>query len=505
MKKRIVIVLSVLFVGMFLGIGIFGWKDYIIESTRKTYATVITKYAYSYPFQNNEVNAVKFTLLREREVQLLCWKQDFIGKTRVFLVDEKNGRAIRDFPVKRGNHAVKIKLESGNYVVKVKNCSLMGGVAIGLDKGEQDRLADSDQDGLPDQDELRYGTDPKRPDTDGDGLSDYAEAVKYHTIPIKYDSDGDGKSDGDWEERREYADTIQAVVDLRVPHRIADMNDIYQDARILKAIGPYASRVEVILYPETALIINPAKYQPVSNEYTHPTYTKNYSPAMRRKIRRLVASSQTDLQAALKLIGELAKAKHLDIEKDLKMDSDSPLDFSILKTQDGIGLAPERKSSLYSVKEVASKVLFAEGMYQNQTRGDCGSTAILRGGLLRSAGLPERSIFTIPLFYTVHSDRTVIKVKPEYIDPKWLDLKDTDSAWVDHVLNEVKIGNQWVQIDFRIRDHFANVNSSWGGIKTICFDDPAEVDFYHRYSKLDFHRERPYKYISIIGQEKRKE
>jgi hypothetical protein len=226
---------------------------------------------------------------------------------------------------------------------------------------------------------------------------------------LKKDSDGDGINDSIWEERREYTYTIQAIVDLRVPHKIADMNDLYQDARILKTIGPTASRVEVVLYPETALIINPAKYHPVSNEYTKPTYTKNYSRSMQQKIRKMVAQSKTDLQVALRMIGELKKAESVSLEE-LKMDTDSPLDFSLIKSKKGIRIAPERKSSVFSLKEVASKVLFANEMYQNQTRAACGSTAILRGGLFRSAGLPERSVFTIPLFYSLKDDMQLLSL-----------------------------------------------------------------------------------------------
>ncbi len=56
---------------------------------------------------------------------------------------------------------------------------------------------DSDGDLLTDGYEKKIGTDPLKPDTDGDGLNDYEEATKYRTDPLKADSDGDGLSDGD--------------------------------------------------------------------------------------------------------------------------------------------------------------------------------------------------------------------------------------------------------------------------------------------------------------------
>ena len=55
---------------------------------------------------------------------------------------------------------------------------------------------DSDNDGLPDSQEIAIGTDPNNPDTDGDGLSD-GDEVALGTDPNNPDTDGDGLSDGE--------------------------------------------------------------------------------------------------------------------------------------------------------------------------------------------------------------------------------------------------------------------------------------------------------------------
>ncbi len=49
---------------------------------------------------------------------------------------------------------------------------------------------DSDKDGLLDMEEKKLGTDPNKPDTDGDGLND-----KVDPYPLKVDGDGDGDPD----------------------------------------------------------------------------------------------------------------------------------------------------------------------------------------------------------------------------------------------------------------------------------------------------------------------
>lgn len=56
---------------------------------------------------------------------------------------------------------------------------------------------DSDGDGLTDEDERQYNTDPLLPDSDRDGLFDREEVITWNTDPLNPDSDGDSYPDGD--------------------------------------------------------------------------------------------------------------------------------------------------------------------------------------------------------------------------------------------------------------------------------------------------------------------
>jgi hypothetical protein len=56
---------------------------------------------------------------------------------------------------------------------------------------------DTDRDGLLDVEEAHAGTDPRNPDSDGDGVDDGREVHTYRTNPLDPDSDRDGLSDGD--------------------------------------------------------------------------------------------------------------------------------------------------------------------------------------------------------------------------------------------------------------------------------------------------------------------
>ncbi|MFC2131728.1 OmpA family protein, partial [Bacteroidota bacterium] len=55
---------------------------------------------------------------------------------------------------------------------------------------------DSDGDGLSDEEEAFFGTNPNNPDTDSDGLLDGEEVKEYNTDPKNKDSDGGGVMDG---------------------------------------------------------------------------------------------------------------------------------------------------------------------------------------------------------------------------------------------------------------------------------------------------------------------
>jgi len=55
---------------------------------------------------------------------------------------------------------------------------------------------DSDGDGLSDAAEAGLGTDPNDPDSDDDGLNDGAEVNDHGTDPLDPDTDGDGVGDG---------------------------------------------------------------------------------------------------------------------------------------------------------------------------------------------------------------------------------------------------------------------------------------------------------------------
>jgi len=82
-------------------------------------------------------------------------------------------------------------------------------------------------------------SNPADPDSDGDGLPDFQEIHKYRTDPGKKDTAGRGIADGDWQERREFTYTVRAVLRLMPAYNLKDMNDDYQDVRVLAETKDY--------------------------------------------------------------------------------------------------------------------------------------------------------------------------------------------------------------------------------------------------------------------------
>lgn len=76
------------------------------------------------------------------------------------------------------------------------NATLQAGVGL-VTPDTEPWQRDTDGDGLSDYQEAILGTDPRNPDTDGDGIRDGDEVFIYGTDPRKWDTDGDLLPDGD--------------------------------------------------------------------------------------------------------------------------------------------------------------------------------------------------------------------------------------------------------------------------------------------------------------------
>ncbi|MCG8454425.1 MAG: hypothetical protein MI717_14730 [Spirochaetales bacterium] len=356
---------------------------------------------------------------------------------------------------------------------------------------------DQDKDGLSDATERRLKTYVDSQDTDGDGLNDYDEVHKYNLNPLTADSDGDGKGDFLWEERWEYQRVFRVIVDLRPPFHVEDMNDFYQDARLLRENPDGSTRVEVILYPDAQEVLNPESYQPRDSVWTQPTYGKNLNPSMIREIRDgLPEKPRSQLAVLQALQGEFNHYRYISISKESGYSTDLPLQFQHYRSTDGQMMSSwAGEATSVPMKELLQRFYFAEGMYRRKTRGACSSSATLRGALFRAAGLEERSIFTIPLFYTLLEDQTHVDVTSSY-PAKSMDIPKGFTLIADHVFNEVKIGNRWIRVDTGIVDTGLGERNGGPYLKIASFHDQADEDWQY-WNYATWQEKRPFIYREI--------
>lgn len=68
---------------------------------------------------------------------------------------------------------------------------------ISQEKSDEQKAHDLDRDGLMNEEEIAYGTDPANKDTDDDELSDAEEVMTYQTDPNDSDTDDNGYTDYD--------------------------------------------------------------------------------------------------------------------------------------------------------------------------------------------------------------------------------------------------------------------------------------------------------------------
>jgi len=305
---------------------------------------------------------------------------------------------------------------------------------------------DPDRDGLESQLETELGTNPESSDTDGDGLSDYDEHCKYQTDPTKKDSDDDGKPDGDWDERREYAYSIRAICEIRPPSSMEMINDLYQDARLVKGKAALddARVVEVLIFPFAKAHVYPQSYPQKKldrklQKYIQPTASMNFSSKMKEEVTNIIVQgAATDVEA---------------IEKMLKwMNSETSLErrlphWEYLHIIDDKIVWHNSLGSPAQDEQFLKTNFLGDSMFKNKVHGTCSSTAILRGTMFRAAGLPTRLIQTLPLITRYSEDpeplADQLRMRAMAKGYDW----GPGSGGANHTYNEVFLNNRWVRVD----------------------------------------------------------
>lgn len=303
---------------------------------------------------------------------------------------------------------------------------------------------------------------PGEPDADRDGLSDFQELHKYFTDPKKADSDGDGVPDGDWDERREFSYTVRAVMHVMAPFDVASMNDDYQDVRVL-ALEPDLIEFEVVVYPlntvAEALEPDPGwrKPGPEAREALRPGVCSNWDKELQAQLAAELKGKGIDLAALDDVEAAQQVSRWL---MDRSQFEDSFTTFAV-EFEQGRPRVTERQRSVVdqtlakfgrTLEEQWDRELFGKGMFENRIHGSCTSSAIYLSTGLRAAGIPTRTIICVPIV-DANDEREVAWVSTRITHPGVRSrlaqaVEHMKNSWSSHTFNEVLVGKRWRRLNY---------------------------------------------------------
>ena len=327
-------------------------------------------------------------------------------------------------------------------------------------------------------------------DSDGDGLSDFAEAHKYFTNPALPDSDGDGRQDSLPEERREYSYSIRTVIRVMRPYDLIAMNNDYQDAGMLRETPEYGE-IEIIHYPLNTVasaISSNANWQKeyaTMRDWLRPGMTTNWTPELRTKLTSELRTAGIDPgQLSDRELAQKVSRWLLDTTRSPGyMFTTYFMDFSEGKPAllSGCEKAYEREKGKmgWSFEQQLEHEIFGAGMFTNKTRGTCTSSAIYWTTVFRALGLPARQVLCIPAVDTNDpAQLSMVKQGVSHHGVRRTMIRGMEKlrGFVAHTFNEVFVGGRWVRLNYSKLGQNILDEKAYGLLThTLTFNDLSEA------------------------------
>jgi hypothetical protein len=326
-------------------------------------------------------------------------------------------------------------------------------------------------------------------DSDHDGLSDFDEIHKYFTDPHNPDTDGDGIPDGDWNERREYTYSVRAILHVLPPVNLAELNDDYQDARVLE-VRDDCIEIEVVCYPlntnESAIEEDRdwRAHAGAMKEWLAPGPTSNWDDALQAEIRAEIAQDGIDVaRLSDRALAEQASKWLMKRSRGEDSFTTFAVEFAdgrprIVKGMEDT-VARELAKTGRTLDEQWNRELFGKGMFETRVHGTCTSSAIYLSTCLRALGLPTRSIVCVPVIDA--SDPREIELVQKRITHNRIRrtilraAARAGNSWNSHTFNEVFVGGRWQRLNYdRLGQNILDQNYLGLMVHVNTFRDHAE-------------------------------
>jgi hypothetical protein len=297
-------------------------------------------------------------------------------------------------------------------------------------------------------------------DSDRDGLSDYLEVHKYRTDPRKADSDGDGIPDGDRAERREFTYTVRSVIRVMHPVNIAAMQDDYQDVRELARTAEYVE-LEVIHYPFNTL----DQLAPCADQESpatlaaalRPGVTTRFDASLNREI--LTDAARDGLKAPAAWTPVAVRQWAAWLLKRAAATNDFTTYFVHYPAGRPAVLPGLEKAFAAGMSEASASTdaqfdreLWGDSMYRRRIRGTCTSSAVYLATTLRALGLPTRIVLAIPAVDASDPAQVALVENqirvPAVRNALLTSLRTMGGSFAAHTLNEVYLNGRWRRFNY---------------------------------------------------------
>jgi hypothetical protein len=254
--------------------------------------------------------------------------------------------------------------------------------------------------------------------------------------------------------------TITSTIELLPPFSLTDMNDDFQDTRVL-ARDKDSCTVEITYYPLFNPVIgeNPnwRKDDAALTEYLKPTAAENWDETMRRD---LIAELQkagidpdglTDRQLVEQVSSWAMKRAHSTPAFSIwgvYFPDGKPTVYPLLRE----AFDREKPGPTWTDQQMFDQEALGRSMFYNKVHGSYTSSSIYLATVLRALGIPTRIIFCIPpfdpnddvqarMFYgNIHHNRVRETVRAAL---------DGQQGFDNHLFNEVYVDHHWVRLNYK--------------------------------------------------------
>ena len=253
--------------------------------------------------------------------------------------------------------------------------------------------------------------------------------------------------------------TITSVLQVLQPANPADMNDDFQQARVL-AQDKDSYTVEITYYPlylpEIGENPNWRSEDAGMTEYLQPTATENWDDAMRRDLVQELGAAGidperlTDKQVVEKVSQWAMKRAHSTPAFGIwavYFPDGKPAVYPPLRA----AFDRQKPDRNWSDEQTFENEALGRSMFYGKVHGSCTSSAVYMATILRALGIPTRIVFCIPpfdpnddaqarMFYdNIHHNKVRETVRAAL---------DGTGGFANHLFNEVYVGHRWVRLNY---------------------------------------------------------